>query len=263
MNLWDGSSILFDEVRYSNEVVQKGWTENIRTLRSGLWEWLGLLRARREQCTNMNQWVVMDTTMKVVFTLLCVLSLWTLVFIYVRFQINYTVMQKIRVIPTVQQQQQQHQQHYLHYAQYHVMLGPHSDVSRSKYLDLLIVVPSSYNHDAAERRSVIRRTWANRSFYPQFNTRHVFVMGKWISRIYLLVNTLVCGLLPWVSKSEVLSGVPRISSTRKHQPHHTFEFFAVCTKLSEMAILYSKDLTTAKKSYLQWGSTWCYRLLLV
>ena len=32
------------------------------------------------------------------------------------------------------------------------------------------------------------------------------------------------------------------------------EFFTVCTKLAEMAILYSKDLTRAKKSYLQWGS---------
>ena len=27
----------------------------------------------------------------------------------------------------------------------------------------------------------------------------------------------------------------------------SFEFFTVCTKLAEMAILYSKDLTTAKK----------------
>ena len=27
----------------------------------------------------------------------------------------------------------------------------------------------------------------------------------------------------------------------------TFEFFTVCKKLAEMAILYSKDLTTAKK----------------
>ena len=27
----------------------------------------------------------------------------------------------------------------------------------------------------------------------------------------------------------------------------TFQFFTVCTKLAEMAILYSKDLTTAKK----------------
>ena len=43
----------------------------------------------------------------------------------------------------------------------------------------------------------------------------------------------------------------------------SFEFFTVCTKLAEMAILYSKDLTTAKESYLQWGSTCCYRLLLV
>ena len=27
----------------------------------------------------------------------------------------------------------------------------------------------------------------------------------------------------------------------------TYEFFTVCTKLAEIAILYSKDLTTAKK----------------
>ena len=33
------------------------------------------------------------------------------------------------------------------------------------------------------------------------------------------------------------------------------EFFTVCTKLAEMAILYSKHLTTAKKSYFQWGLT--------
>ena len=30
-----------------------------------------------------------------------------------------------------------------------------------------------------------------------------------------------------------------------------------------MAILASKDLRTPKKSYLQWGSTWCKGLLLV
>ena len=122
----------------------------------------------------------MDTTMKVVFTLLCVLSSWTLVFIYVRFDVNCTLMQKISVISTIQQQQQQQQpqQHYVNYKRYHVMLGPHTDESSSEYVDLLIVVPSSYNRDAAERRSVIRKTWANASFYPQFNTRHVFVMGK-------------------------------------------------------------------------------------
>ena len=34
----------------------------------------------------------------------------------------------------------------------------------------------------------------------------------------------------------------------------SIEFFTVCTKLAEMAILYSKDVTTSKKSYLQWGS---------
>ena len=44
-------------------------------------------------------------------------------------------------------------------------------------------------------------------------------------------------------------------------PYVAFEFFTVCTKVAEMVILYSKDLTTAKKSYLQWGSTLCKRLL--
>ena len=34
-----------------------------------------------------------------------------------------------------------------------------------------------------------------------------------------------------------------------------FEFFTVYTKLAEMAVLALKDLTTAKKINLQWGST--------
>ena len=33
----------------------------------------------------------------------------------------------------------------------------------------------------------------------------------------------------------------------------TFEFFTVNTKLAEIAVLTLKDLTTVKKSYLQWG----------
>ena len=36
---------------------------------------------------------------------------------------------------------------------------------------------------------------------------------------------------------------------------YIFEFFTVCTKLAEMAILYSKDLTTAKKELPPVGST--------
>ena len=43
----------------------------------------------------------------------------------------------------------------------------------------------------------------------------------------------------------------------------TFEFFTVYTKLAEMVILASTGLRTPKKSYLQWGSTWCKGLLLV
>ena len=56
---------------------------------------------------------------------------------------------------------------------------------------------------------------------------------------------------------------PPISVTSLNKPTLEFEFFTVCTKLAEMAILYSKELTTARKSYLQWDSTWCKRLLLV
>ena len=33
-----------------------------------------------------------------------------------------------------------------------------------------------------------------------------------------------------------------------------FEFFTVCTKLAEMAILYSKDLTTTKKKVTSSGA---------
>ena len=39
------------------------------------------------------------------------------------------------------------------------------------------------------------------------------------------------------------------------------EFFTGCTKLAEMALLASKDLTTAKKSYLQWGSTFVQEII--
>ena len=46
-----------------------------------------------------------------------------------------------------------------------------------------------------------------------------------------------------------------LSNLRLSFSHETIEFFTVCTKLAEIAILYSKDLTTAKKSYLQWGLT--------
>ena len=34
----------------------------------------------------------------------------------------------------------------------------------------------------------------------------------------------------------------------------TFKFFTVCTKLAEMTILYSKDLTTAKKKVTSTGA---------
>ena len=35
----------------------------------------------------------------------------------------------------------------------------------------------------------------------------------------------------------------------------SLEFFTVKIKLAEMAVLASKDLITAKKNYIQWGST--------
>ena len=80
------------------------------------------------------------------------------------------------------------------YTQYHVIIEPQLQQSPlvedgtgtgSNDLDLLIVVPSSYRRDAAERRAVIRRTWANRAhLLPEFNTKHVFVMGEFIICIY-------------------------------------------------------------------------------
>ena len=131
-------------------------------------------RSNAEQCTKMNQLVATDMTMKAVFTMLCALSLWTVIFIYVKFQVNYVVLQKLHVISATQGQD------YADYKQYHVILGPHSDESRSEYLDLLIVVPSGYNRDAAQRRFVIRRTWANGTFYPQYKIKHVLVMGMYM-----------------------------------------------------------------------------------
>ena len=50
-----------------------------------------------------------------------------------------------------------------------------------------------------------------------------------------------------------LKRVRRVRVREVHSQHlfvlslYVIEFFTVCTKLAEMAILYSKDLTTAKK----------------
>ena len=49
---------------------------------------------------------------------------------------------------------------------------------------------------------------------------------------------------------EVFIGVDKFglfSALNKGRSVSLFEFFTVCTNLAEMAILYSKDLTTAKK----------------
>ena len=50
-----------------------------------------------------------------------------------------------------------------------------------------------------------------------------------------------------ISDFEFVPSKPESKKRKNGNGVSTFEFFTVCTKLAEMAILYSKDLTTAKK----------------
>ena len=69
-----------------------------------------------------------------------------------------------------------------------------------------------------------------------------------ICELLLLIKRLfeVVTLLQWF--------LGRWSVATDEQEHVTIEFFTVCTKLAEMAILYSKDLTTAKKEITSSGA---------
>ena len=64
----------------------------------------------------------------------------------------------------------------VNYKQYHAILSP-INVSKTE-LDLLILVPTDYSVGAADRRRVIRKTWANKTYISPLKKHHVFVLGK-------------------------------------------------------------------------------------
>ena len=66
----------------------------------------------------------------------------------------------------------------VNYKQFHAILFP---VNESKAeVDLVILVPTRCRLDAAERRMVIRKTWANKTHTSPLKVQHVFLLGKLI-----------------------------------------------------------------------------------
>ena len=66
----------------------------------------------------------------------------------------------------------------VNYKQYHAILSP-INVSKTE-LDLVILVPTDYSVGAADRRRVIRKTWANKTHNLPLKVQHVFIFGKFI-----------------------------------------------------------------------------------
>ena len=66
--------------------------------------------------------------------------------------------------------------YYANHKQYHVILSPTNHLNTD--LDLIILVPTHYSKDAAGRRRVIRKTWANKTYTCPLKVQHVFVLGK-------------------------------------------------------------------------------------
>ena len=64
----------------------------------------------------------------------------------------------------------------VNYKQFHVILFPINQLN--KELDLVVLVPTHYTIDAADRRRVIRKTWANTTYTSPLKVQHVFVLGK-------------------------------------------------------------------------------------
>ena len=59
------------------------------------------------------------------------------------------------------------------YGQYETIISP------EKVYDIVLLITSSHRKDAAERREILRSTWANNSFYlPALRVAHVFILGK-------------------------------------------------------------------------------------
>ena len=61
--------------------------------------------------------------------------------------------------------------HCIDYRQYKTLVSPEITY------DIVLLITSSHRKDAAERRQVIRSTWANNSYYLPLQVQHVFVLG--------------------------------------------------------------------------------------
>ena len=64
----------------------------------------------------------------------------------------------------------------VNYKQFHAILSPINQLKLE--LDLVVLVPTHYTIDAAGRRRVIRKTWANKTYTSPLKVQHVFVLGK-------------------------------------------------------------------------------------
>ena len=66
----------------------------------------------------------------------------------------------------------------VNHKQYRALISPLNE--SIKELDLVVLVPTHYSVDAAERRRVIRKTWANKTYTSPLKVQHVFVLGNLI-----------------------------------------------------------------------------------
>ena len=64
----------------------------------------------------------------------------------------------------------------VNYKQFYSILSPTNELNLE--LDLVILIPTHYSIDAADRRRVIRKTWANKTYTSPLKVQHVFVLGK-------------------------------------------------------------------------------------
>ena len=66
----------------------------------------------------------------------------------------------------------------VNYKQYHAILSPINKFKTE--LDLVILVPTHCSVEAADRRRMIRKTWANKTYTSPLRVQHIFVLGMFI-----------------------------------------------------------------------------------
>ena len=64
----------------------------------------------------------------------------------------------------------------VNYKHFHAILSPGNESKTD--VDLVILVPTRCRLDAAERRMMIRKTWANKTHTSPLKVQHVFVLGR-------------------------------------------------------------------------------------